>query len=392
MRALSVQIVLGLLSAIVLAGRVVVAAPGGEVIVTDSGKHMSPATYECTPGHPIEKHTISLDSGKVRYGFGYSGCTDPSHGDKRPNAEGNFGMPEPVPDNWYWGGFIQVLVNGTDAVGYRVTDMRVTERGARGAFQVIWAHPDAQVGLRLMMLPGGNHVMADLRWWPKAGATVKTVSVRLTCYPSFFTAARHRKGERHCRTPRTDLSEPKTLELVPAQDTYLYYYDNVFDVAKGEGDGPCAALISPASVQGGRVNIGDYAVLTDIDLKPEAGQARLGFYDFTGLTNAAADAYLKAHAAGDLTQLEQTDFRPPAANGLDADALKSEATKLLADAAEDGKALQPQVEGLLSQLAALKPKAGAGDWGAEADLADEVESSTDLFWKLRAFAVLNRPE
>ena len=365
--------------------------PAGSVSVRDTGSQIGPASYECTFGHKVDTHLITLDSGAVRYTFRYSGCTDASHGDLRPSAEGNFGMPEPTSGNWYWGGFLRVLINGKDAIGYRQTDMRAIETGARGAFQAIWAHPDADVGARFLMLPGGNHVLAYLTWRPKPGAKIDSVLVNLRCYPSFFTAPHHRQGERHCQTPRANEREPKTLELVPAKDPYLYYYDAVFDVAKGEGDGPCAALVNPQGVKAGRVHIGDYAVSTDLEYPPEAGQARLAFYDFTGKTNAEAEAYLKAHWAEDLAQLVQTDFRPEPVRLLQADRLQSEATKLLADAADDGKALQPKVNELLSRVAALRAKAGQGDWQAEADLATALQDSADLFWRLRAFALLNGP-
>jgi len=367
------------------------AADDADVAARDGGSQIAPSVYECTSGHRVETHLITLESGAARYTFRYSGCIDPSHGDLRPSAEGNFGMPDPTPANWYWGGFLQVLVNGTDAVQYRVTDMRVTEAGARGALQVIWAHPDADVRLRLMLLPGSNHVLALLTWTPRAGATIKTLAVRLRCYPSFFTAARHRQGERHCQTPRTDEREPNVLELQPAQDIYLCYYDAVFDVARGEGDGPCAVVVAPDAVAGGRVQIGDYAVMTDLDLKPEAGQTRFALYDFTGLKNAEAEAYLKGHAAEDLAQLTATDFRPEPVRRLDATQLGSECARLLAEAGDDGQTLRPKVDEVLSRVAALKGKADQGDWVAEAELADVLQKSTDLFWKLKAFAILNSP-
>ena len=65
--------------------------------------------------------------------------------------------------------------------------------------------------------------------------------------------------------------------------------------------------------------------------------------------------------------------------------------QLLAAAAEDGQALQPQVNALLAQVTTLKAKADAGDWTAEADLAGALLSSADLVWKLRTFAALNTP-
>jgi hypothetical protein len=55
----------------------------------------------------------------------------------------------------------------------------------------MWTHPDAIVRLRVVMLPGSNHVLCDLSWKPQPDKTVKTVSMVLRCYPSFFTAWEH---------------------------------------------------------------------------------------------------------------------------------------------------------------------------------------------------------
>ena len=381
-------LILGLL-ATGFAGRSGAGEPAGDVSVIDGGSQVHPTIYECTRGHKVENHLITLDSGAVKYGFRYSGCLDPSHGDQRPSAEGNFGMPAPSSANWYWGGFLYISVKGKEATRCPLSDLRVTERGRRGAFQILWAHPDADVGVRLMMLPGANHVMAHVVWKPRPQAAVTSVAARLVCYPSFFTTSRHRRGDRHCQTPRIDKHEPETLKLQPDKDTYLYFYDTVFDVAKGEGDGPCAALVAPGAVQSGRVQIGDYAVTTQLTFKPEAGQARLAFYDFTGRKNAEAEAYLKAHAVEDLSRLVEADFRPEAVRQLQADRLKAEATRLLAAAADDAKPYQAKVEGFLARVAALKPSAEQGDWKAEAELATVLADSADLFWKLRAMAVLN---
>jgi hypothetical protein len=149
--------------------------------------------------------------------------------------------------------------------------------------------------------------------------------------------------------------------------------------------------VAPAGVTGGSVNIGDYAVTTSLFLDPAAGQARLAIYDFTGQTNAEAGAYLKAHATGDLAELIATNFRPETVRQIDPTRLSQEAQQLLADAGDDGQALRPKVEELLRRVATLKTQGDTGDWKAEADLADAVLGSSDLFWKLRIFAALNKP-
>jgi hypothetical protein len=179
--------------------------------------------------------------------------------------------------------------------------------------------------------------------------------------------------------------------LVPDKDTYLYYYDAIFDKAKGEGRGPCAAIIAPEAIAGGKVAIGDYSEDTTVSLKPEVGHVRFALYDFAGSTNAEAEAYLKAQTAADLAELQKVDFRPALVRETDPEKFGVEATKLLADAADDGVALKPQVDELLAKIGALKAKADAGDWQAEADIAQALRGADELFWRLRIFAALNTP-
>lgn len=355
-----------------------------------TGPQSSVSVWECTGGHPIVKHFPSLENSQIRYGFQLAGCQDPSHQGKHPCSEGNFGMPEPVSCNWYWCGFMRIELNGSDAALYDIQDLRVTDSGARGGFQIIWAHPDAEVGLRLMLRPESNHVEGLLRWQPRPGHSVTTAALRLTCYPSFFTSARQRIGARHCATPRVDCAEGQPLTLDPVLDTWLYYYDAVFDMARGEGDGPCAFMIAPGAVKGGAVEITGYPVQTTIDLRPESGEARLALWDFAGKTNADARAYLDANAAADLAALQAADFRPLAVQSDSQDKLEAEASALLQAAGEDGVTVRPQVEEMLAKLDALRGPVTSGDWRAEAEAAGLVLSSDELMWKLRIHALLNQ--
>ncbi len=377
------------LMAAALLGSLAFGAEGDSVSATDSGVSTHPASWECTPGHPIEKRDFSLDNGLIHYSFAYSGCVHPSHGEKRPSSEGNFGMPTPTRANFYAGGFLGVIINGEDAITYRVEDMQVLEEGERGSVQAIFAHPDAEVGLRLMLLPHSNHVLALVRWAPREGAAIESVRVKLITYPSFFTTFHNRQGERHCRTPRADQQEVSTLEIVPGEDAYLYYYDAIFDVARGEGDGPCATVLGPEGVIGGQVAINAYPVTSFIDFDPAAGEARLALYDFAGLTNAEAQAYLDENWQADQAELGQIDFRPAAARTLDVAAFAEQVRGLLTAAADDGEALAPRVEELLGKLEEAQANATAGDWRAEASLSGLLRDSEALLWKLRIFALLN---
>jgi hypothetical protein len=148
--------------------------------------------------------------------------------------------------------------------------------------------------------------------------------------------------------------------------------------------------VQQTALSGARVSIGNYAVMTYLDAKPEAGSFRFALYDFAGSTNADAIAYLQAHGIEDLAQLLNTDFRPEIVRTLDLAKMKADATGLIAEAADDGAALKPKVEAVLKQVAELSAKGQGGDWQAEADLAGVIRDSEDLFWKLKTFAVLNR--
>ncbi len=370
---------------------VVAADEAPPVTVHNPEMSVSSASWECTRGHEIHRRQFTFASGETSYRIKTQGCFDPSHGEQHPCNEGTFGMPSPTRANWYASGFMEVLVNGVNATLYQDEDRppRVLETGERGVVQFVWDHPAADVGLRLMMLSGGNHLIGDLRWWPREGQTVESVTVKLLCFPSFFTAARNRTGDRHVMTPRIDKKQGERLDLVPGGDTWLYYYDTVFDVANGEGDGPCAALLAPGAVTGGRVGIGGYGVNTTVQLDPSVGEARLAFYDFTGWTNAEAERYMTEQGADDLAQLQAMSFRPALVRELDLAEFTAETQRLLEAAGVDGDALRPRVEKLLARVTELKPKADAGDWPAEAELAETLRASDDLFWKLKTFAVLN---
>jgi hypothetical protein len=190
-------------------------------------------------------------------------------------------------------------------------------------------------------------------------------------------------------TPRTDQNQVSTLDLVPGEDASLLFYDTIFDVANGEGDGPCGVVISQDGFTGGRVSIAAYPVTSYIDFDASTGQAKLAFYDFAGMPNADAKAYFAEHGQADLAELEATDFRPSPVQRLTFAEFEAETNALLAGAADDGEALRPEIEELVADVKANTEKGAAGDWQAEAALAGLLINSEELLWKLKIFAMLN---
>jgi len=370
----------------------VVLAEGETVTVRDSGAKFSIAGYrEGHKDHKWQEQTIALDSGKKCYTLKYRSCVDPSHPGVRANEEGYIGMPTPSSANWYHSGFFFITINGKDIGEAPLIDMRVTETGARGACHMVWDTPDATVRVQFLLANGSDHLLSDVSWTAKPGKKVESVNVRLNCYPSYFTSHNRRQGDRTVITPRIEKHETTAFDLVPNEDLYLLYLDGVFDVAKGEGDGPCAMLFLPEEIASGKINISNYPVGTSLKAAPTAKRLRFAFWDLSGMTNAVAKTYFKDNVSRLQQELRQVEFLPESILYFNSVTAKAETDKLIADAKEDGVSLKAKVTELLKKMTELKTKAEANDWSAAAEFAKAQPEFEALMWKLRIYALLNTP-
>lgn len=341
--------------------------------------------------HKWEERSVVLDSGKVAYTIKYSSCVDPSHPGVRVYDEGYLGMPMPCAANWYHSGFFFLRVNGQDVGESPLLDLRVTERGERGAFHLVWETADARVRVQFLTTSGSERLLCQVTCLPKEGKKVETLEVLCRCYPSYFTSHNRRQGDRTLITPRTAEHEPATVALDPATDSYLLYLDGVFDVAKGEGDGPCALLFLPEEIASGTVQLTNYPVNTTLKASPGALRLRFAFWDFKGRTNAEATEFLKQNGKAASDELRALDFRPPLLAAFTAGAIPAELKALLTAAAADGERLQPAAEELVGKLLDSQRRADAGDWAAEAEFAQQFADYDAMRWKLRIYGLLNTP-
>ena len=212
------------------------------------------------------------------------------------------------------------------------------------------------------------------------------------CSPAVHAAhAPHALTNGTVTTPRTSVHEPATAALEPAADTFVLYSDGVFDVAKGEGSGPCAMLFLPEQIASGTVQVSHYPVQTKLEAKPDVQELRFAFWDLSGKTNVDALVAMTACAAQTQEHLRKVSFRPESLERFDPDAAASEVTRLLDDAKEDGARLRPHTEKLVQELVVLKAKSDQGDWSAGATFAKRFPQYEALLWKLRIFALLNTP-
>ncbi len=341
--------------------------------------------------HTWQDQQITLSSDVISYGIKYRACVDPSHPGVWVCDEGFIGMPRPNVANWYHTGFYHIEVGGKQLGSHPLTAMGITESGQRGAFHMVWDTPEYVARLQFLLPPDSGHLLSRLSWRPKPGHRVGPVKVRFTCYPSFFTAAHNRQGDRTLTTPRTTVHEVTTAELAPAEDTYLLYTDGVFDVAKGEGSGPCAMIFLPEQIASGRVQLSGYAVQTKLEAVPDIRELRFAFWDLTGKTNAEGRALMKASADQAREELRAAVFSPLSLTRFVPAAAAAEIRELLAAARDDGTRLRPGIEKRLRTLSGLKTQAGQADWQADAEFAKQVREYDALVWKLKIFALLNRP-
>jgi len=358
-----------------------------DVAVTDP--KVGPSYYKGHQGHSYERQTTKLQSGDTKYALHYRACIDERHGDKVGIVEGYIGLSAPCNENFYGGGFFKIFLNGKDVGEWRLADRRMIEEGARGTCQYIWETPMATVCARFLLLPGTRYVCCELRWAPKE--PIETAEAKLLCFPSCFTTALGRQGERHVISAAKDVMEGKPFVINPATDSWLFYCDGIFDVARGEGAGPCAAMFLPTEVSGGAISIGSYGVTTRLNLKPETGRARFVFWEFPGLENDKALAALRNDAAHLLETLPQLDFAPAGLQSSAIAGLRAEFAELFAEA---GNAADPCRERIEELLLKLPTDANLGselsNWQAEIDVLGTAPELQKLRWELRIRTLLAR--
>lgn len=283
------------------------------------------------PGHLFRSRDASLDTGAVRYVVKYCACVDPAHGDEVVPIEGYIGMPAPSAANWYHSGFLFVIINGQDIGRARLSSMVVAESGTRGILDMVWHHSLADVRVRFLALPQDDKLLVEVALDPKV--EVQSLVLRTTCYPSYFTSWNHRDGARRVQTPSSLVRQGETTTLPAADNWWGVYYDEVFDVAKGEGDGPCGMLVLPEEAQELTVQATDYPVNTTISYRPQLRRLHLAFWDWTGHPNAEVLAAMPAAAERARAALQETDFTPATLREFDFAGARREVEQALASEA-----------------------------------------------------------
>ena len=288
-------------------------SPPQERTLTGHGEH---------DGHLFRTLTAHFSFGKQPYTISYQACVDPAHGDQVAPLEGYIGMPQPCSTNWYHGGFLFIRLNGQDIGTTPLSSMTVAESDGRAILDMVWHHPIANVRARFLGLPEHDGLLCEVGLEPKQEIT--SVEVLARCYPSYFTSWNNRDGARRVQTPSTLVEQGQPVTVPASDNWWAVYYDEIFDVAKGEGDGPCALTLLPQEATDVYFNPMSYPVETRITYAPDQRRLHLEFWEFPGSTNAEVLERMRAEGTSLRAELETTDFTPAAVKGLDLAALRAE--------------------------------------------------------------------
>ena len=336
-------------------------------------------SYRGHEGHARVSYKADMDTGATRFTLSHWADVDPSHAPKVLPLEGMIGLSRPAVQNWYANGFLRLYI-GKEQVGeVPVKSVRVAEDGERGAVVFDWERKEGTWRVTFIALPKGKSLFCSVRHFP-VGPPVDW-QIRLTNFPAGAT----RDGEREIATAKRTAKQKNSLTLVPAEEWWVVYYDNVHKVGTPRSEGPSALLYVPDDVKECHVDVGTYGVATRI--LPAKNEVRMILWDsFFGLTNAEAVAEMKQTAAEQLRSLRDMKFVHRAVFSDDWKERQAEMEKLLAalgnPAKESGEAskLKQQISALVQRLAENPAVAKPDD---ETQLVECLAKQDKLRWHLR---------
>ncbi len=373
-------------------------AQGGRVAVQvrDHGANTAiagPTAPKHVVGLPRMMHDISLNTGRVTYALRYTICHDPKAPTVGIPGEGYIGMPKPNDANWYSGGFFDLKLNG-QSIGSTMAQTFVgRSTGDRGYVDYVFDAPQAVVRLRFVALAGDDCLHTQLLIEPKVELT--QVSVNLRCYPSGFVN-KSAGAERHALTATRDLKVGERLSPDVGTEYWVNFYDAVYDAGvvtpSATGRGSCSVLWVPPQMKEASMNVGDYGSESVLQLDPSLRDFRFVFFDHTGVSNADAQAALRARAPELLEQLTGFTFVDTSVLVWPLEEKLAEARTLLEDLPED-KATAERYDQwsreLEQHLALLKTAGQSGAIVAEAKALGIITEWDKSLPELRLKALLN---
>lgn len=342
------------------------------------------------PQHLAIRQEASLMLGDLTYEIRYCACVDPAHQGKVAPLEGYIGMPQPCSCNWYHSGFLFISVNGRDIGTTPLSSMIAAQRGDRAILDMVWHGEAADVRARFLGLPNHDAVYCEIALEPRQ--PIKSVGLRLNCYPSCFTHARQRDGARRIRTPATLVQQGQNVAVPADKNWWAFYYDEIFDVAKGEGEGPCGLMLLPEEATEISFRPGSYGVGNEIKYPAATGRMRLALWDFKGKTNAESLARMRSGAQTARQELASLDFTPTAVKKFDLATLRAEVERSVQSPTVRtslGKKAAA-IQAWLDRYAPSQSKTAVSDIAAQERLLQSLEKYEEFSWEIKLAELLSK--
>lgn len=344
------------------------APPPPTVLASDTGWHTFPWGYDPYKGLEGSERRVDFETAGVNYALGYTAVTDASLGDKAAWTQLSLGglYAEMRSTNWYGNGFHALEIDGQPVVERRLAHFALLDQGRQGLMELLWELPNCRVRLRYLVPPEGKYFLTQWLIEPKAGAEpIKSVRLRLSCYPGEFTHPTIAgPGDRIITTALRDYPQGSKPDLDPAQESWIFYADKVMDRAKqvtlpktGRSVKGCAGL-NYLPVPGLKVHLDvtDYEVGTTLDYPPDTRDLRLAFWEMPTKTNAEGLQQMRDSAAAVRTVLEQATFLPLSLSDLNHAREQQALADLIAQTRQPSPALQNTLHNLAATVAQVKAR------------------------------------
>lgn len=381
----------GPLVLLVLLETAAISPPGGVAVRLSPMAHRSNEAKD-HQGHESVSQSAALTNDAITYGLSYTSCWHASHAPGGAAGDTYLGMSQPTSANWYNGGFLRLKINGDDLGVARLKELWCAETGPRGTVKLHFDHPQAGVLISTLLFEQDDRLFVTIGLSPKT--EVRSLSVSLLSYPSYFTYWNKREGDRKGMTatqtyPQAD-GKPVTLD--PRAEWWVAFYDTIFDPAKGEGDGGCAAAWMPEQVTGAKIVVGSYACTADLTYKPDTRLLRLCFWDFNKQSNQSALARLAALLPQTREDLRILNPLPLAISGSDVEAKAAAARAQLAGIPGAGlleQRLVQQTADIVRMRGELMEQQAADPATAEKELMEKLGAFEQLLWDVKFFVLIH---
>ena len=255
-------------------------------------RHSSPQRVRIwgTHGYLKDKNhrdaLVTMSNSKISFSFHIIGKKTASG---KINAQ--IGMIRPSHYNWYAGGFINFKAGRLHSKKMDFEIGKIVNNEEVGSIEFKYKANGFSGVMKFTLLEDDDKLL--ISFTPSnVAATIKEYVINLEAYPSSYGGSWKKGAELRKREALTSSGKVfKGRRLMGKDDNWVLFYDKYFEVISKRGHGPCAFMYNPKTVNKVKINVGNYAVRSELYYRPTA-VATLIIWDLKGWTNKKAKEYM----------------------------------------------------------------------------------------------------